>query len=292
VGLAIHLYHDAQGMFPTGGGTTQFGGLWNVEWSGLILPFVERGAVAAQIDYTHAYDRIENQTVIWPAAHTGRGPSRPTRRRWRLWFPQRLAGPNPRGSVNYYRRYALIEPRGERPVSALRADDEFVRRFVRCQQDLYAYILTLVPNIADAQDILQETSLALWSKADEYRLGEPFMPWAARFAWFQVRKFRMYQARRGRRVVALSDDAIAALAADREKFEELAADRAPVLQQCVEKLADDDRLLLRQRYDLRVSIREVAQRRGVEPGYLYKRLRQIRQALLDCVDRAFEERSE
>jgi prepilin-type processing-associated H-X9-DG protein/prepilin-type N-terminal cleavage/methylation domain-containing protein len=64
VGLAIQLYHDAQGILPTGGGTTQFSGLWNFEWSGLVLPFIERGAVAARIDYTHAYDRIENQAVI------------------------------------------------------------------------------------------------------------------------------------------------------------------------------------------------------------------------------------
>jgi RNA polymerase sigma-70 factor, ECF subfamily len=177
----------------------------------------------------------------------------------------------------------------ERPVSTSRANDEFVRCFVRCQQDLYAYILTLVPNIADAQDVLQETALALWSKADEYRSSEPFMPWAARFAWFQVRKFRMYQARRRRHVVALSDEAVAALAVDRAAFEETAAQRAPMLQQCVEKLGDDDRLLLSERYDLRVSIREVAQRRGVEPGRLYQRLRHIRQTLLDCINQAFKE---
>jgi RNA polymerase sigma-70 factor, ECF subfamily len=172
-----------------------------------------------------------------------------------------------------------------------RADEEFVRRFVRCQQDLYAYILSLVPNIADAQDILQETAIALWAKADEYRLEEPFMPWAARFGWFQVRKFRMYQARQHRRQVALSDEAVAALAADRSELDTPAADRGVTLQKCVEKLAEEDRLLLRQRYDLRVSIREVAQDRGVEPGQLYKRLGRIRQALLDCVHQASDERA-
>jgi RNA polymerase sigma-70 factor, ECF subfamily len=177
-------------------------------------------------------------------------------------------------------------------VSILHADDEFVRRFVRCQQDLYAYILTLVPNTADAQDILQETCLALWSKADEYRLDEPFMPWAARFAWFQVRKFRMYQARRHRHVIALSDEAIASLAADRAAFDTTTAERVPYLQQCMEKLADDDRLLLRQRYDLQASIRQVAELRGVEPGYLYKRLRFIRQSLLNCINQASEDRPE
>lgn len=174
---------------------------------------------------------------------------------------------------------------GDDPVNRS-ADDEFVRRFVRCQQDLFAYILSLVPNLADAQDVLQETAIALWSKADEYRREEPFMPWAARFAWYQVRKFRMYQARKHRRQIALSDEAVAALAAERMEPNAPSGDRSSTLQQCVEKLADDDRQLLEQRYDLRVSIREVAQDRGIEPAQLYKRLGRIRQALLDCVHRA------
>jgi RNA polymerase sigma-70 factor, ECF subfamily len=169
-------------------------------------------------------------------------------------------------------------------VADRQVNDEFVRRFVRCQQDLYAYIVTLVPNAADAQDILQETAIALWAKVDEYRLDEPFMPWAARFAWFQVRKFRMYQARRRRHVVALSDEAVAALAVERAAFDQSGEDRGQTLEQCVEKLADDDRLLLRQRYDLRISIREVALQRGVEAGLLYKRLGRIRHTLLDCIN--------
>ena len=164
-------------------------------------------------------------------------------------------------------------------------DDEFLRRFVRHQQDLYSYILSLVPNIADAQDILQETAIALWTKADEYRLDEAFMPWAARFAWFQVRKFRMYQARRGRHVISLSDDALAALASERAEFAVFSSEIAKNLQQCVEKLADEDRLLLRQRYDLTTSIRDVARKSGIEPEHLYKRLGRIRQMLLDCVQR-------
>ena len=178
-------------------------------------------------------------------------------------------------------------------MSAPRANDEFVRRFVRSQQDLYAYILTLVPNVADAQDILQETAIALWAKADEYRVDEPFMPWAARFAWFQVRKFRMYQARHHRHVVALSDESLAVLAADRAEFQAETAGRDVILQQCVEKLNDADRSLLGQRYDQKTSIREVASQRGVEPSQLYKRLERIRKSLSDCVQKSTtEQRSE
>jgi RNA polymerase sigma-70 factor (ECF subfamily) len=176
-------------------------------------------------------------------------------------------------------------------VSSDRVNDEFVRRFVRCQQDLYGYILSLVPNMADAQDILQETAIALWAKADEYRMDEPFMPWAARFAFFQVRKFRMYQARRHRHIVTLSDEAVAALAVDRAEFDGATVDRDATLQQCVEKLGEDDRVLLQKRYDDSTSIREVAEDRGVEPSQLYKRLARIRQSLLDCVRGSSAERA-
>ena len=70
-----------------------------------------------------------------------------------------------------------------------------------------------------------------------------------------------------------------------------AADRGAMLQQCVEQLIDDDRLLLRQRYDRQVSIRKVAQDRGVEPGQLYKRLARIRQMLLDCIDQTVDQQT-
>jgi RNA polymerase sigma-70 factor (ECF subfamily) len=189
--------------------------------------------------------------------------------------------------VNYYGKKNDFQPfLGNRTVTALRNHDEFVRRFVRSQQSLYAYILTLVPNTADAQDILQETAVALWAKADDYDPNEPFMPWACQFAWQQVRKFRLYQARRLKHVASLSDEALTALMADRSRLDETAAARGQKLQDCVTKLVDDDRRLLSQRYDNKVSMREAAEQRGVEPNQLYKRLGRIRQTLLDCINNA------
>jgi RNA polymerase sigma-70 factor, ECF subfamily len=166
-----------------------------------------------------------------------------------------------------------------------RTNDEFIRRFVRCQQDLYGFILSLIPNTADAQDVLQETAVALWAKADEYSPDEAFKPWAMQFAWQQIRKFRLYQARRHKHVIALSDEAVAALRADREEFDGAASVRSEKLPECMAKLIDDDRSLLRDRYDLKIPMREAALKRGVEPGQLYKRLGRIRQTLLDCINR-------
>jgi len=75
VGLAIQLYHDAQAILPTGGGTTQFAGLWNFEWSALILPFIEGGNVAAKVDFNYPYDSTQNQAVIKTFIATYQCPS-------------------------------------------------------------------------------------------------------------------------------------------------------------------------------------------------------------------------
>jgi RNA polymerase sigma-70 factor, ECF subfamily len=43
-------------------------------------------------------------------------------------------------------------------------------------------VAPLVPNVADAEDIVQQTAIALWEKFDAYDPAQPFTPWACRFA--------------------------------------------------------------------------------------------------------------
>ena len=43
----------------------------------------------------------------------------------------------------------------------------FLRLFLQNRMRLYAYVLTLLANRADADDVLQEASLVMWDKFDE-----------------------------------------------------------------------------------------------------------------------------
>ena len=54
------------------------------------------------------------------------------------------------------------------------------------QRPLYAYILTLLPNRSEAEDILQETNLILCRKAGEYNPEGHFQGWAFNIARYQV----------------------------------------------------------------------------------------------------------
>jgi hypothetical protein len=40
---------------------------------------------------------------------------------------------------------------------------DFLGLFVRHQQEIYAYILTLVPHVSDADDLFQDGTTVMWS---------------------------------------------------------------------------------------------------------------------------------
>jgi RNA polymerase sigma-70 factor (ECF subfamily) len=62
------------------------------------------------------------------------------------------------------------------------AQQRFLSLFLRSEREFSAMSRSLVPNVADAEDIVQQTALALWEKFDAYDPSQPFTPWACRFA--------------------------------------------------------------------------------------------------------------
>lgn len=68
--------------------------------------------------------------------------------------------------------------------------DEFVALLTSSQRRLCGFICTLVVDLADAEEVLQETNLTLWQQADRFEPGTDFMAWACRVAHFKVLKWR------------------------------------------------------------------------------------------------------
>jgi RNA polymerase sigma-70 factor, ECF subfamily len=65
----------------------------------------------------------------------------------------------------------------------------FVELLTQHQRKLFSYIYTLVPNVTDTDDLLQETNLVLWNKRLDFKLGTNFSAWACRIAYFNVQNF-------------------------------------------------------------------------------------------------------
>ena len=68
--------------------------------------------------------------------------------------------------------------------------DYFVRQLMKHRKRIYAFILTLVGNSSDADDIMQDTAALMWQK---YHQSEEIMDFAAlglQIAHFKVLEFR------------------------------------------------------------------------------------------------------
>ena len=70
-----------------------------------------------------------------------------------------------------------------------------MQRLVDAQRGLYAYILQLLPNRTDADDVLQAANVVIWSKREQFVEGSEFAAWAARIAYFEVLTYRKHKSR-------------------------------------------------------------------------------------------------
>src|SRR5438132_13487006 len=123
----------------------------------------------------------------------------------------------------------------------------FLRLFLQNERRLYAYILTLLPNRADADDVLQEASLVMWDKFDADDPPADFAAWGCRIAYFKVLDFCK---KRQRSRVVFSQAMLEHLA--ETAVEQAAAlqldERREALAGCVGKLRPRDRDLLAHRF--------------------------------------------
>jgi RNA polymerase sigma-70 factor (ECF subfamily) len=162
---------------------------------------------------------------------------------------------------------------------------DFVVQITQCQRQLHAFILSMVWNPADADEVLQETNLVLWQKADEFDPSRPFTPWAMRFAQLQS----LAWIKRHRRRPAAIHANLAALLADEAVEETLFERRRIALAGCLGKLSPLQRELVMRRYEPEASVNAMAAAAGVSPKAISDRLRRIRQKLLDCITSALEQ---
>jgi RNA polymerase sigma-70 factor (ECF subfamily) len=160
----------------------------------------------------------------------------------------------------------------------------FLRLFLQNERRLYAYILTLLPNRADADDVLQEASLVLWDKFDERHPPDDFAAWACRVAYFKVLDFYKKSQRSRVRFSQAMLERVAETVVEQSAALQLDERRA-ALATCVEKLRSRDRDLLTRRFAEGATTQSTAAEVGRSVDAVYKALARIRQALFDCVTR-------
>lgn len=134
-------------------------------------------------------------------------------------------------------------PPGDAPSPT--PEPAYVQLISKHQRHLHSYIRTLVPTHADADDVMQETSLTLWQKREQYDNTRDFFPWACGVALIQVLRHRQ---RKATDKLWFNEEVLAQLAAQMEEDANLFEFRREALDGCIEKLSPSEKRVLELRY--------------------------------------------
>ncbi len=160
--------------------------------------------------------------------------------------------------------------------------DTFVEQFLRSQDRIYAYVVTLLPNRDDAEEVFQQTSLALWKKWQEFDPQRDFVRWACGMAHLEVCTFLRKHA--GRSHIDLSEEALLEVAEVRLQLHDVLEARRKALLECLGRLQRNSRELLERCYAGKDSIKQIAEELKIRPNALYMTLKRLRRTLFDCIN--------
>jgi len=168
-----------------------------------------------------------------------------------------------------------------------KTNEDFIRLLLAHEARLYAFIISLLRDPVQAEDILQETGLVLFRRFNEFRPGTNFYAWACRIALYKVLDYRKRTARSP--LVMWDPELMETIAEEQINRADELERRAHALELCLQKLRAEDRDLVERCYQTRVFVKDVARTLQCPADTIYKRLRRIRGLLHACITRRLSE---
>ena len=158
--------------------------------------------------------------------------------------------------------------------------EEFIALFVRHEPAIHSFLTSLLANLDDAENVMQETSMGMWKKFDQFQPGTNFRNWAFQIARYEAMNYRRKRQRdrhffNDELVRLLTDDA-------KDQAAELEEERR-LLAHCIAKLRSRDRSVLSNCYRDGSTIKAYAESVSRTPNAVRKHLARLRAALSSCV---------
>lgn len=165
------------------------------------------------------------------------------------------------------------------------AHERFTRFLLESEPVMLRSILVMVPNRADAREIMQETAVALWRQFDTYDPDRPFVNWAMGFSRIETRRFLARQKRRA----ALTERAMEVLEQEMAASPTFSRGIERHLSNCLGKLSQKQRRLIQGYYHENRSPQWLSEREGRTVEAIYKAIQRIRHDLQRCIERQLKE---
>ncbi len=172
---------------------------------------------------------------------------------------------------------------GSEALHIVSATEDYAEQMAAHQARLESFIRSLTGDADAARDVLQETNVILLKKARDFEAGTNFTAWAFRIARFEVMTWRR---KMGRSRLTFDPDLIDQIADTAERLDDHYLNRVDALRQCLDKLPERQRDVVRQRYLEDWSVADLARESGDNANAISQLLFRARQNLLKCVEKA------
>ena len=110
---------------------------------------------------------------------------------------------------------------------------KFFELYNKVQISLYCYLIAVVRNSSDADDLLQDTAIVLWDKFEQFQEGTNFKAWAFKIA---TNKARDYMRKNSNQKFFLCDDFYESVSQQAQNEVNNTVERYEALQFCIKKL--------------------------------------------------------
>ena len=168
------------------------------------------------------------------------------------------------------------------PLSQSCPDTDFERLIRENRAQLHGFVLSLVANNSDAEDLLQQICLILWEKRQQFEPDSNFLAWARKICRYQA--LNHWRKEKARPAEQQFDERLVNMIHERseEREREFIRHRR-ALQNCLTKLHDRHREVIESFYFDEKSVTEIAEQNGMKPNAVSQLLFRARARLIACV---------
>lgn len=157
----------------------------------------------------------------------------------------------------------------------------FSRLFLQHQKNIYTFILSMLHNAHDADDVMQDTLKVMLRRFEEFDPQSSFLAWGIAIARNVSRDLLKQRSNRATIFTAETQELIESLSLSRH---DILSDRLDDLSKCVQMLPEQHRYLLNLRYTQCMKIKDIATHVGRPLQGVYKMFGRIHSRLRDCIN--------
>lgn len=171
----------------------------------------------------------------------------------------------------------------ERCLNNAAKQDGFHRLLYRNQNHVYAYVLSLIGNYADADDVMQETISVMWQKFDEFKPGSNFVCWGISIARFKILDYRRGK-QKNRELCQYNNEFFDQFEAEVARSDRSSDEKFDVLRTCIRKLKGRYLTVINLRFQEDLNPATISHRCGISVSNVYQTLSRAYSMLLTCMN--------